>query len=667
MQALEQLFYLYGIGYEYTKYTAEHVIFSHETRKAALEHCGINTNDAELISALNFSLDAANWLQLVPAVSIVSQQATCLKVRIENGAYSSENTLTVCIKELGISLNRVVGDLPVTGDYVIDDITYLEIALPLPIIPVGYHQAKVSLGLRSAETEIWLTPDKSYQVTEAKRTGLSIQLYSLKNKAGQGIGDFADLLALVKQCTTYNLDYILLNPLHLLFENEPMRASPYSPNSRALLNPLYIAINLSEDAKHNTALNEYLASDIHQDFLQQTEQQQYINYDTVSESKYQQLRLLYEHFCQYGCALRKQQFNHFCVHHQHTLATLTVTERQFAYYLQWQAHTQLKQCQQTSHEQGMVIGLINDLAVGCAVDGSEYLSQTDLFTLSAHVGAPPDPWAEQGQNWGLPALDPQKIRSDKFAYYRALIRANMENVGGLRIDHVMAIRRLWWCFENQGEQDGCYVYYPFEHLLAILKIESHLNECIVIGEDLGVVPPEVKDALSEGAIFSNSLFYFEKDSQGDFLNSEYFAAQSLLMVANHDVPPFFGWWQKKDIDTKLQYQLINDEQHNAFNDLRDIEKNRLLHFLSKENVNDFTINSSADVIYAALTIALAAAPACLFALQLDDLDKQTLPVNIPGTDTEYPNWRRVLSHSSEMILQQNADLLTAIKATRINT
>lgn len=129
------------------------------------------------------------------------------------------------------------------------------------------------------------------------------------------------------------------------------------------------------------------------------------------------------------------------------------------------------------------------------------------------MGAPPDPWAESGQNWGLPAINPQRLADNNYYFYRSLIRANMNAVGGLRIDHVMAIRRLWWCFNNNNSQDGCYVYYPFEHLLAILKIESHLNQAVVIGEDLGVVPPEVKRSAGEQWNFFKQFILFRKTTK----------------------------------------------------------------------------------------------------------------------------------------------------------
>ncbi|MBB1479352.1 4-alpha-glucanotransferase [Pseudoalteromonas sp. SG41-2] len=665
MESLSQLFYLHGIGYEYTKYTGEHVVFSDATRSAALSCCGVDVTDHAQIAHLNISLDANKWLQLVPECSLVCAEQPAVKVRIDRRMLGQQCTVSFAQLDLP-SITHQLADLQCSGDYLFNDVTYLELIFPLPLLPIGYHDAHISVAGLTATTQLWVTPKYSFQVTDKKQSGLSIQLYSLKNNAALGIGDFADLLSLTEQAASHKLDYILLNPLHLLFSEQPERASPYSPNNRALLNPLYISIDLCDDSINNPDITAYLQSSYASDFKKRTLQSQYINYSAVSEFKYAAFNLLYQHFCMHGSEHRKQHFSDFCQQHGSTLATLKVTDSDFAYYLQWLAYVQLKLCQTTAREQGMSIGLINDLAVGCAGDGSEFLNQQSLFTDSAYVGAPPDPWAEHGQNWGLPALNPIKLSDNNFSYYRELIRANMENVGGLRIDHVMAIRRLWWCFEHQQQQDGCYVYYPFEHLLAVLTIESHLNQCIVIGEDLGVVPPEVKAALADKAIFSNSLFYFEKDYQGEFLAAQSFAPQSLLMVANHDVPPFFGWWQGLDLTLKLKYQLIDEQQLTQLHADREIEKQRLLRFLSGCAEHSLFVDSTASDVYQALTLGLAAAPARLFTIQLDDLDEQTLPVNIPGTDQEYPNWRRVLTHSSEQILTRHSAFLSAINSIRTN-
>ncbi len=548
-------------------------------------------------------------------------------------------------------------DLAVLGDYGLNGIRYLELALPVPDMPIGYHDALITVADQQSHSQLWITPKECFSIDDKKRLGLSIQLYSLCNEEGLGIGDFADLANLITEAATHNMDYVLLNPLHLLFEHSPERASPYSPNSRALLNPLYIAVSLCEDAKNNSALDKLLADKPHNSAP-------YIDYTSVSDFKYQVFSLLYQHFCEFASAQRKQQFARFCETHKHSLSTMLVGDRDYASYLQWQAHLQLNICQQAARDSGMAIGLINDLAVGCAGDGSEFKSQNELFADNAHVGAPPDPWAEHGQNWGLPALNPQKLSKDHFAFYRSLIRANMEDVGGLRIDHVMAIRRLWWCFENNAQQDGCYVYYPFEQLLAVLKIESHLNQCVVIGEDLGVVPNEVREALKASAIYSNGLFYFEKDHQGDFLAAEHFAPYSLLMIANHDVPPFKGWWVGHDITIKQQYGLLDEEQTQAQFDARNIEKHRMLNFISRESNQHLSLDTDAFIVYEALASSLAAAPAKLFTIQIDDLDQQILPVNIPGTDKEYPNWRRLLSRPAAQIIKTQQTLLANLISIR---
>ena len=661
MDALSQLFYLHGIGYEFTKYTGEQVIFSEDTRKRALQCCGVNTEDEHQIAQLNYQLDVAPWLELAPDTSLVNLTDNLFYIRIDER--QRDLPVAITLPKLNVTYERAnLHNLAITGDYYVHGVRYIEVAVPLGAIPVGYHQALVSVGEQSKEIQLWATPEKVFQVDDTKRTGLSLQLYTVKNKAGLGVGDFNDLLELCDLCAQQHMDYILLNPLHLLFAQQSERASPYSPNSRALLNPLYICVELSADAKNNPQLDALLHSDEVKALFNSNEQ--FINYEKVSAVKYALFKALFSHFEAHASASRRDEFAQFCKQNAPTLTTLNSANPTFDYYLQWQAKLQLSHCQQHCLNKGMAIGLINDLAVGCAGDGVEYQSQQSLFSDNANVGAPPDPWAQAGQNWGLPALNPQQLKNDHFAFYRSLISANMQGVGGLRIDHVMALRRLWWCFENNHTQDGCYVYYPFEHLLAILKIESHLNQCIVIGEDLGIVPPEVKHALAASGIYSNSLFYFEKQHDGEFLPLQELPKHCLIMIANHDVPPFCGWWQTDDLDIKRQYQLIDDQQYQQQLHERQQEKQRLLRFIQLHSAEQLSETSDAMCVYGELAKALAHSETRLFALQLDDLDKQTYPVNIPGTNTEYPNWRRVLTHSSNAIFKNNASTLAAVNSIR---
>jgi 4-alpha-glucanotransferase len=661
MDALSQLFYLHGIGHEFTKYTGEQVFFSHDTRKRALQCSGIDTDNDKQIEQLNYDLDAAKWLQLVPKTSLVAQPKNTLGIYIDERQHFLNTRIEINTLGLDFTFEHL-NNLPITGEYILHGVRYIKVELPLTELPIGYHEATVKVGEQRAQTQIWSVPEQVYQVEDKKRSGLSIQLYTLKNKAQLGVGDFSDLLELTRLCSAQNMDYILLNPLHLLFGDMPERASPYSPNSRALLNPLYIAIDLCEDSKNNAALSALMQRDDVIALMQSNAQ--FIDYKKVSCIKYALFKALYNQFESTASKQRQQAFTDFCNANLSTLNTLESVNPLFDYYLQWQARTQLALCQKNCKEKGMDIGLINDLAVGCAGDGAEYKNQQSLFSQEANVGAPPDPWAEAGQNWGLPALNPLKLANNNYQFYRSLIRANMQGVGGLRIDHVMALRRLWWCFETHGKQDGCYIYYPFEHLLAILKIESHINQNIVIGEDLGIVPPEVKHALASSRIFSNSLFYFEKQHDEEFLSINALSPHCLLMIANHDVPPFTGWWQHDDLTIKQQYKLIDEHQYAELVEQRSQEQARLLRFINHTIAKQFSLHSNASDVYSALAMCLARSECRLFALQIDDLDEQQYPVNIPGTNAEYPNWRRVLTHTCKDIFSKNASFLAAIDSIR---
>lgn len=660
MDALSQLFYLHGIGFEYTSYNGEQVVFSKKTRISALQCCDVNPFDESQVAQLNHRLDAQKWLEYLPPVSVVEQASCLLNVRIKEREHHLCLTLNIPCLDIKVSFESLE-HYAITGEYYVDNERYIEVALALPFLPIGYHDAYICFGERTIATQIWSVPEQVYQVSKSKKMGVSVQLYTLKNKAGLGIGDFNDLRDLITLCSAHNMDYILLSPLHLLFADNPERASPYNPNNRMLLNPLYIAIELCEEHINNEKLVTLMQNN---PYLAQQTASKFIDYTQVSSFKYTLFRALFEQFLSHASTARREQFKQFCALHNEALATLAAKETMFEYYLQWQAHCQLALCQTLCDEKGMAVGLINDLAVGCAKDGDEFKHKQHLFAHGAAIGAPPDPWAQSGQNWGLPAYNPQKIAENKYQFYRDLIRSNMQNVGGLRIDHVMALRRLWWCFVTDSEQDGCYVYYPFEHLLAILKIESHLNCTTVIGEDLGIVPPEVKHVLFQSGIYSNSLFYFEKRADDEFVALSDLPTHSLLMIANHDVPPFFGWWQHDDLTIKLNYQLINELQARAMKLERIEEQQRLLRFINQNSSTYVALSNNAIDVYSALALCLADAPSQLFTLQLDDLDEQQYPVNIPGTDTEYPNWRRLLTHSCKDIFNEHAALLAAIALKR---
>ena len=656
MNAFEQLCYLYGIGSEFTKYTGETVKFSPSVREAALKACEIDFQSNESIDALNYKLDVSPWHSLLPSISLVEQFDPHLTVKvIDNQACG---TVHLEVPEIDFSVELSFEKAIFTGDYIDDGTRFIELKLPIPKhLPVGYFAAKVILDKKVCSTELWVTPKKAVSFNAQKQLGVSVQLYSLTSPENYGFGDFSDLQQLINNSANSGIDFILLNPLHLLFEEQPHRASPYSPSHRGLINPLYISIAecLTNSAfaqledEHNSALA----------ILKAEKQAQYIDYELVAETKYKLLKSLYRQFKQNACLKSQRSFRRFCQTKSSLLSVFADDER--AKFWQWLAHVQLSQCQKLCLSLGMKTGLINDLAVGCAKDGLEFITNQSIFAKQAEIGAPPDPWAESGQNWGLPVIDPKKMADNNFAYFKQLIKENMQYFGALRIDHVMSIRRLWWCLTVDDEQSGCYVYYPFEHLLAILKIESHLNNTGLVGEDLGVVPPEVTEALVLSGIYGNTLFYFEKNHMGEFKHGNDYRENCMLMLSNHDVPPFTSWWHAQDVDLKLNLSLCTELEASELKSQRQIDKQRVLNWLNKSHLN---LESDVDELFNELVKTLIQTPPKLFSLNFDDLAKQTLPINIPGTDKEYKNWRRRILTPIEDVFAAQQSLLNDLTVLR---
>lgn len=661
MNLMEQAMYLHGVGYEYTKYTGELVVFPYEVRKRALVLAGVNIDSEEALHSHNHAIDVQPWCDVVESVSLVNQADMLLKIKIPEVLLGGSISIEI---EGHTYQNIMLSEEKRFGDYRFNGTLFVEVGVTLPSLAVGYYSCQVILDEQTYRTEVWIVPSKAFCVASTdKLMGLSVQLYTLNEHDNLGIGDFGDLLRLI-EISAASIDYILLNPLHELFEHDPERASPYSPNHRCFLNPIYI--DISQCLKSLPLKNKSrLQSDYEKQVKLITREKVFIDYTSVSHVKYALLERIYDEYKRLSpdflleCRQEFQNIYSFDIEASNQ-AILSRDE-----FLQWIANKQLKTCQNRAIELGMKIGLISDLAVGCAQDGREFKEYRSLFSASANVGAPPDPWAEEGQDWGLPALDTKRIAQDNYGYFKRLIRSNMADVGGLRIDHVMAIRRLWWCFSMEsGVRTGCYMYYPFEHLLALLKIESQLNKTILIGEDLGVVPPEVRDALHSSAISSNILFYFEKDHLGQFVDPTWHRTNSLLMIANHDVPPFYGWWQHSDIGLRLEYGLIDSNKKDELDEARLAERLSLCDWLNRFGKSVVGMENSASDIYNALLIVLSKSKAKYLTIQLDDLDENTIPVNVPGTNMEFPNWRRRLSKSVAEIFEQKADLMATVKHLR---
>jgi 4-alpha-glucanotransferase len=419
-------------------------------------------------------------------------------------------------------------------------------------LPEGYHTLTLTQDDQRWHCRVIVAPRRCYEpqaLLEGKKLwGACVQLYTLRSASNWGIGDFGDLKAMLADVGERGGAFIGLNPIHALYPANPESASPYSPSSRRWLNVIYIDVNALDDFKNSKEAQAWWALSTTQQTLKQARDAEWVDYATVTALKMAALRMAWKSFSQRDDAqmsafrqfvtaegeslywqaafdalhayqvkedemrwgwpvwpeayqsVSSPQVKAFCEQH--------ADEVEFYLWLQWLAYTQFAACWQVSQGYKMPIGLYRDLAVGVAEGGAETWCDRELYCLKASVGAPPDILGPLGQNWGLPPMDPHVIVARAYEPFIELLRANMQNCGALRIDHVMSVLRLWWIPYGETADHGAYVHYPVDDLLAILALESRRHNCMVIGEDLGTVPVEIVSKLRDSGVYSYKVLYF---------------------------------------------------------------------------------------------------------------------------------------------------------------
>jgi 4-alpha-glucanotransferase len=311
----------------------------------------------------------------------------------------------------------------------------------------------------------------------------------------------------------------------------------------------------------------------------------------------------------------------------------------FHRWAQFELHRQLRDVAGRARVLGMRIGVYQDLAIGTNPGGSDTWSYPDLFLSGASIGAPPDPYSAVGQNWGLPPMSPRALRAQGYRYWVQLLRRAFEHAGALRIDHVMGLFRSFWIPEGGTGLDGAYVRFPSADLLGILALESVRNDALVVGEDLGTVPPEVPPAMRKWGLLSSKVLYFEKDGS-EFRPASKYPALSLATANTHDMAPLAGFWRERDIEIRREVGLTQtDAEHRAAIEERQRERESLLAHAPVESASDAT--PASPTLAAAVHSYLCTSPAALVGISYDDLLGETEPVNVPGVGPDrFPSWRR---------------------------
>jgi 4-alpha-glucanotransferase len=555
------------------------------------------------------------------------------------------------------------------------------VGITAPATP-GYHLLEAgdrSVTVAVAPRRGWRIPDVA---GDARVWGLAAQIYSLRDGETEGFGDFAALGRFAGIAAAQGADAVAVSPIHALFAADPGRYGPYAPSTRLFLNVLYGDPGGSARGKPDTA--------------------DLVDWKTTGAMRLKRLRQAYERFRDHP-GDDKAAFDAFVTQGGERLlgharfealdarfrprdifhwrewpdgfadASSTATrglrpddpEVEIHLYFQFLAERGLAAAQREASVSGMRIGLIADLAVGMDGAGSHaWSAPTDVLT-GVSVGAPPDLLGPEGQNWGLTALSPTGLAASGFGGFLETLRTAMRNAGGVRIDHAMGLRRLWVVPDGAKASEGTYLSYPFEDLLRLTALESHRNKAIVIGEDLGTVPPGFREATTDAGIMGMRVLWFERTRSNRFRAPSTWGAEAVAMSTTHDLPTIAGWWRERDIDWRLE---VGGDAARATRDRNERATDRAVLWSALRRTGCAEgqapdIADPAPVIDGALKL-LGGAPCRLAIIPAEDVFGLVEQPNLPGTIDEHPNWRRRLPPSETLAEGDAANRLAILNQAR---
>jgi glycogen operon protein len=525
--------------------------------------------------------------------------------------------------------------------------------------------------------QCWVHPDLRGM---SRRWILSLQWYGLHSAQSWGIGDFVDIGRFAQIAAAAGAAGVMLSPLHAPSLCAPDKASPYSPSSRFVLNPLLISLPQLDDDERSPAYGEFLERPDTQAALERARGGIYVDYPEVARLKLAALGATYCEFAQRhlgdvisvrGAQFRRFQEDHLAVMRPYAVfealcaslgpdrsawpPALQACEKraidiyvgqhrrevEFYEYLQWIASCQWDRAVAQAHTAGLQIGFIADLALGADVDGAEAWQWRDLIIREIELGAPPDAFAPHGQAWGLPPWHPHKLAELQYQPFIELLGVVTHGAGALRIDHVMGLMRQFWLPRGEPPDRGAYVRFPFEALLDWLAQTSVQRRCMIIGEDLGNVPPSLRERLSAANVLGYRVVYFERDSTGAFMSPQHYPRDSLAALTTHDLPTLLGFCAEADIAERERMGM----DAVSVSELRSERKHACAALVRA--LRDYGYADDASNFADAAHRFLAATNSGLVIVQIEDVVGMRRQANLPGTDDRAPNWRQRLAVALE--------------------
>jgi 4-alpha-glucanotransferase len=521
--------------------------------------------------------------------------------------------------------------------------------------------------------------------------GLAAQVFSLRRARDGGLGDFSAIGLLAQAAAGQGASALALSPLHAMFSAAPERFSPYAPSSRMFFNALHIdpAKVLGEPCLRQ-AIDELPGC---AQALDKLETQDLVDWPEAAGWRLRLLRALFDRW-RVAPAPEREDFNHFCdrggqnmLDHArfealdawlrqqqadgagsdwrrwphalrdprgpavHDFGQAQAEAVDFHRFLQWQASLGRSRVQREARNAGMALGVISDLAVGADPGGSQAWGLQSAMLRGLTVGAPPDLLAPQGQDWGLGALSPLALREQGFAPWLAMLRANMAHSGGIRIDHVLGLRRLWLVPEGGPSSAGAYLHFPLQDLLRLTALESLRHQAIVIGEDLGTVPPGFSQQLADAGVLGIRALWFQREGAA-FLPPQAWPASAMATTSTHDLCTVAGWWAGRDIERREALGLLGQSAGaaQAAHSERKAGKTALQTALEGAQPPDMTDPIGGEPPLGAVLAYVGSTPAPLVLAPLEDVLGIVEQPNMPGTVEGHPNWRQRLPKDAAVLL-----------------
>lgn len=566
----------------------------------------------------------------------------------------------------------------------------------LPDVPLGYHDLRLSLVHRgvtkvSQQRRIVVPPRcvSPHDLLDGRNAyGLTANLYTLRSESNWGVGDFSDLTLLGEWGAMIGAEFVGVNPLHALL-NRGHDVSPYSPVSRLFLNPIYIDVTRVPELAYAPDVRDHIAAPEFVAELNDLREPPRVRYEQVMAVKGLVLARLHRVFLERangGGGERAAEYEAFVARSGPALTRfatwMAIAEREggdwrrwperlrdassdavadfarehrtrveYHCWLQFEADRQLAVAATIAREAGMRIGLYQDLAIGSSPSGADVWAFPELYAYGVALGAPPDPYAMQGQNWGLPPIDPRAMRRSGYQYFIQLLRNAFRHGGALRIDHILGFFRQFWIPDGMSGKDGAYVRSPTHDLFGILALESVRHNAVVVGEDLGTVPPEVPRELERWGVLSSRVMFFERGHGGTFNAPSTYPALALATADTHDMAPIAGFWSGRDIEIRANVGLIEPGDVEAVLEQRARDRGALVERLAEENLLEDRSEVTPRQLCAAVHEMVCLTPSMLVGLALDDLAVETEPVNVPGVSQDkFESWTRKMRDPIDAIV-----------------